>query len=209
MVPSGRFAYGGARVHHFRFDDRPMRHSMGRVGDCCRAASGSAPRIDHPAADAAPVLYPDAREPTIPNAESRSVGIAALLRQTAQRCFRRNPRYARHARRSIAASTRSARPLFPRGETVTLAEFARQLGASGADALRSARRSGEIPLPSWCPVIACWPTDGEADRFSINSGTVSQRRLLSLEGALANSGPTLFDALLPLRRRVRIVKSTA
>jgi len=30
----------------------------------------------------------------------------------------------------------------------------------------------------------------------LNGGVISKRRLLSLEGALAKSGPTLFDVLL-------------
>jgi methylated-DNA-[protein]-cysteine S-methyltransferase len=30
----------------------------------------------------------------------------------------------------------------------------------------------------------------------MNGGVISKRRLLSLEGALARGGPTLFDALL-------------
>ena len=85
----------------------------------------------------------------------------------------------------------------PRGETVTLAEFARQLGASGATHAVG-QAIGRNPFAILVPCHRVLATDGEADSFSINSGTVSQRRLLSLEGALANSGPTLFDALLPV-----------
>ena len=38
--------------------------------------------------------------------------------------------------------------------------------------------------------------DGATDSSGINGGAISKRRLLSLEGALAKSGPTLFDVLL-------------
>src|SRR6266851_2932946 len=38
--------------------------------------------------------------------------------------------------------------------------------------------------------------DGATDSFGMNGGMITKRRLLSLEGALAKSGPTLFDALL-------------
>jgi methylated-DNA-[protein]-cysteine S-methyltransferase len=37
---------------------------------------------------------------------------------------------------------------------------------------------------------------GEADGSCMNGGVISKRRLLSLEGALTRSGPTLFDVLL-------------
>jgi methylated-DNA-[protein]-cysteine S-methyltransferase len=83
----------------------------------------------------------------------------------------------------------------PRGETVTLAEFARQLGASGATHAVG-QAIGRNPFAILVPCHRVLASDDEADRFSINSGTVSQRRLLSLEGALAKRGPTLFDALL-------------
>jgi methylated-DNA-[protein]-cysteine S-methyltransferase len=38
--------------------------------------------------------------------------------------------------------------------------------------------------------------DGATDSSAINGGVISKRRQLSLEGALAKSGPTLFDVLL-------------
>ncbi len=125
--------------------------------------------------------YPDARElrPSR-NAEIAIEGISALLRR---------PPF----NRRVYEVART----IPRGETVTLAEFARQLGASGAThAVGHAIERN--PFAILVPCHRVLATDGEADRFSINSGTVSQRRLLSLEGALANSGPTLFDALLPV-----------
>ena len=137
--------------------------------------------------------YPDARElrPS-QNAEIAIDGIAALLR--GQRSdfsdvtldMRGMPPFNRRVY-EIART-------IPRGETVTPAEFARQLGATHA----VAQAIGRNPFAILVPCHRVLATDGEADRFSINSGTVSQRRLLSLEGALANSGPTLFDALLPV-----------
>jgi len=140
--------------------------------------------------------YPDARElhPSR-NAEIAIEGIAALLRRQPSDFsdvtldMRGMPPF----NRRVYEVART----IPRGETVTLAEFARQLGASGAThAVGQAIGRNPFAILVLCHRVLA--TDGEADRFSINSGTVSQRRLLSLEGALANSGPTLFDALLPV-----------
>ena len=140
--------------------------------------------------------HPDARElrPSR-NAEIAIEGIAALLRSQPSDFsdvtldMRGMPPF----NRRVYEVART----IPRGETVTLAEFARQLGASGATHAVG-QAIGRNPFAILVPCHRVLATDGEADRFSINSGTVSQRRLLSLEGALANSGPTLFDALLPV-----------
>jgi methylated-DNA-[protein]-cysteine S-methyltransferase len=37
-----------------------------------------------------------------------------------------------------------------------------------------------------------------ADRISPNGGSISKRRLLSIEGAQPTTGKTLFDVLLPV-----------
>jgi methylated-DNA-[protein]-cysteine S-methyltransferase len=37
-----------------------------------------------------------------------------------------------------------------------------------------------------------------ADRISPNGGSISKRRLLSIEGAVSPSSKTLFDVLLPV-----------
>jgi methylated-DNA-[protein]-cysteine S-methyltransferase len=49
------------------------------------------------------------------------------------------------------------------------------------------------------PAIACWKPAGYADKMSANGGSISKRRLLSLEGAHGPvTGKTLFDVLLPV-----------
>jgi methylated-DNA-[protein]-cysteine S-methyltransferase len=83
----------------------------------------------------------------------------------------------------------------PRGESRTFAEVAARLGASGAShavGQAIARNPFTIIVP--CHRVSAAP--GQADGFCANGGVVTKRRLLSLEGALAKSGPTLFDVLL-------------
>ena len=120
--------------------------------------------------------YPDARElrPSL-NAEIAIDGIAALLRSQPSDFsdvtldMRGMPPF----NRRVCEVART----IPRGETVTLAEFARQLGASGATHAVG-QAIGRNPFAILVPCHRVLATDGEADRFSINSGTVSQRRLL-------------------------------
>jgi methylated-DNA-[protein]-cysteine S-methyltransferase len=83
----------------------------------------------------------------------------------------------------------------PRGETATFAELARKLGASGA-AHAVGQAIDRNPLPILVPCHRVLTADGATEGFGINSSVISKRRLLSLEGALAKGGPTLFDALL-------------
>jgi methylated-DNA-[protein]-cysteine S-methyltransferase len=138
--------------------------------------------------------YPDARErrPCL-NAEIAIEAIAALLRSQPSDFsdvtldMRGMPPF----NRRVYELARS----IPRGETVTLAEFARQLGATGATHAVG-QAIGRNPFAILVPCHRVLASDGEADRFSMNGGAVSRRRLLSLEGALAKSGPTLFDAFL-------------
>jgi methylated-DNA-[protein]-cysteine S-methyltransferase len=83
----------------------------------------------------------------------------------------------------------------PRGETMTYGEVAKRLGASGAvHAVGQAimRNPFTIIIPCHRVLAAA----GETNRFCANGGVITKRRLLSLEGALAGSGPTLFDVLL-------------
>ena len=86
----------------------------------------------------------------------------------------------------------------PRGETLTYAEFARRLGASGA-AHAVGQAIGRNPLTLIVPCHRALAGAGEADGSCMNGGVISKRRLLSLEGALARSVPTLFDVLLSRR----------
>jgi methylated-DNA-[protein]-cysteine S-methyltransferase len=83
----------------------------------------------------------------------------------------------------------------PRGETLTLAERAMRLGASGA-AHAVGQAIGRNPFTLIVPCHRVLLGAGEADGACMNGGVISKRRLLSLEGALARGGPTLFDVLL-------------
>jgi len=83
----------------------------------------------------------------------------------------------------------------PRGETITFAELAKRLGASGAGHAVG-QAIGRNPFTILVPCHRVLAADGATDSFGMNGGMISKRRLLSLEGALAKSGPTLFDALL-------------
>jgi methylated-DNA-[protein]-cysteine S-methyltransferase len=80
---------------------------------------------------------------------------------------------------------------------VTFAEFAKQLGASGA-AHAVGRAIGRNPFTIIVPCHRVLAAAGEVNDACMNGGVVSKRRLLSLEGALAKSRPTLFDVLLPV-----------
>jgi methylated-DNA-[protein]-cysteine S-methyltransferase len=83
----------------------------------------------------------------------------------------------------------------PRGESRTFAEVAARLGASGASHAVG-QAIGRNPFTIIVPCHRVLAKAGEADGFCANGGAVTKRRLLSLEGALAKSGPTLFDVLL-------------
>jgi methylated-DNA-[protein]-cysteine S-methyltransferase len=138
--------------------------------------------------------HPDAREVRPPlNTEMAIEGIVALLRGQSGNLtdvtldmsgvtpFHR--RVYEHAR------------TIPRGETVTFVDFANQLRLSGAvHAVGQAITRNPFTLIVPCHRVLAAP--GEADGVCANGGVVSKRRLLSLEGALTKSGPTLFDVLL-------------
>jgi methylated-DNA-[protein]-cysteine S-methyltransferase len=88
----------------------------------------------------------------------------------------------------------------PRGETATYADIAAQLRASGAtQAVGHALRRNRFALI--VPCHRALVTAGDASGTCANGGVVTRRRLLSLEGALSRSGPTLFDVLLPMAAR--------
>jgi methylated-DNA-[protein]-cysteine S-methyltransferase len=138
--------------------------------------------------------YPDARElrPS-PEVESAIEGIAGLLR--GQEADFADIPLDMHGvspfNRRVYAFTRS----IPRGETLTFAEVAKRLGASGAvHAVGQAITRN--PFTILVPCHRVLAAAGEADGFCANGGVVSKRRLLSLEGALTAKGPTLFDVLL-------------
>ena len=140
--------------------------------------------------------HPDARElrPTL-NAEIAIDGIVALLRgepaNFADVTIDMHGISPFHRRVYEFART------IPRGETLTIAEVAAKLrltGASHAVGQAIARNPFTLIVPCHRVLAAA----GQAEGFCANGGVVSKRRLLSLEGALARSGPTLFDVLLPV-----------
>jgi methylated-DNA-[protein]-cysteine S-methyltransferase len=141
-------------------------------------------------------LYPEARELRPPlNVEIAIEGIVALLRGEAadlsEVMLDMTGIPAFNAR--VYAFTRT----IPRGETRSYGEVATSLRASGA--VHSVTQA--IARNSFMIVVPCHrvlEAGGYADRISPNGGTISKRRLLSIEGANMTSSKTLFDVLLPV-----------
>ncbi len=138
--------------------------------------------------------YPDARElrPSL-NAEIAIEAMAALLR--GQPCDFSDVELDMNGMPPFSRRVYEFARTIPRGETLTFADLAKRLGASGA-AHAVGQAIGRNPFAILVPCHRVLAAEGETDGFSMNGGGVSKRRLLSLEGALAKSGPTLFDALL-------------
>lgn len=141
-------------------------------------------------------LYPDARE-TRPPDEIRAAidGIAATLRGG-------------NGDLSGVIIDMTGIPIFnqrvyqfvrsvPRGETRTYDEVASGLRASGA-VTSVAQALGRNPFMIIVPCHRVLEAGNYADRISPNGGSVSKRRLLSIEGARATTSKTLFDVLLPV-----------
>ena len=74
----------------------------------------------------------------------------------------------------------------PRGETRTYGEIATRLGAPGA-AHSVAQAIAKNPFMIIVPCHRVLEAGGYADKISPNGGTISKRRLLSIEGS--PSGP--------------------
>jgi methylated-DNA-[protein]-cysteine S-methyltransferase len=85
----------------------------------------------------------------------------------------------------------------PRGETRTYGEVAASLRASGA-VHSVAQAISHNPFMIIVPCHRVLEAGSYADKISPNGGTISKRRLLSIEGARATSSKTLFDVLLPV-----------
>ena len=86
----------------------------------------------------------------------------------------------------------------PRGETRTYAEIAAKMGIPGA-VHSVAQAIARNPFMIVVPCHRVLDAGGYADRISPNAGTVSKRRLLSIEGAGDGiRSKTLFDVLLPV-----------
>ena len=85
----------------------------------------------------------------------------------------------------------------PRGETSTYGEIAARLGSPGA-VHSVAQALGRNPFMLIVPCHRVLEAGGHADRISPYGGTISKRRLLSIEGAHSIASKTLFDVLLPV-----------
>jgi methylated-DNA-[protein]-cysteine S-methyltransferase len=140
--------------------------------------------------------HPDAREqrPTL-NVEIAIEGIAALLRGQVPDFtdVALDMRGISPFNQRVYAFTRS----IPRGETRTYDEVAAHLRASGA-AHSVAQAIARNPFMIIVPCHRVLEAGSYADKISPNGGSISKRRLLSIEGAGSSSSKTLFDVLLPI-----------
>jgi methylated-DNA-[protein]-cysteine S-methyltransferase len=141
-------------------------------------------------------LYPEARELRPPlNVEIAIEGIVALLRGEPTDLSRitldMSDIPAFNAR--VYAFTRT----IPSGETRTYGEVATSLRASGA-AHSVAQAIFRNPFMLIVPCHRVLEAGSYADRISPNGGSISKRRLLSIEGAGSVGSKTLFDVLLPV-----------
>ena len=141
-------------------------------------------------------LYPEARELRPPlNVELAIEGIVALLRGEAadlsEVMLDMTVIPAFDAR--VYAFTRT----IPRGETRSYGEVATSLRASGA--VHSVTQAiARNPFMIVVPCHRVLEAGGYADKISPHGGTISKRRLLSIEGANMTLSKTLFDVLLPV-----------
>jgi len=140
--------------------------------------------------------YPEARELAPPlNVEMAIYGIAALLRgegaDLSEVTLDMSGIHAFNARVYAFART------IPRGETRSYGDVAASLRASGA--VRSvAQAIARNPFVIIVPCHRVLEAGGYADKMSPNGGSISKRRLLSIEGAGSPGSKTLFDVLLPV-----------
>ncbi|MCP1836682.1 methylated-DNA-[protein]-cysteine S-methyltransferase [Bradyrhizobium sp. USDA 4524] len=143
-------------------------------------------------------LYPDAREMRPPEEVAVAIeGIAATLRggigDLAGVALDMSGIPAFNARVYQFVRT------IPRGETRTYDEVASALRASGA-VYSVAQALGRNPFMVMVPCHRVLEAGNYADRISPNGGSISKRRLLSIEGAQPTTSKTLFDVLLPVAR---------
>lgn len=141
-------------------------------------------------------LYPDAREMRPPlDVVSAIEGIVALLRGEASDfsdvTLDMGGILAFNQR--VYQITRA----IPRGETRTYGEIAARLGASGA-VHSVAQAIARNPFVIIVPCHRVLEAGNYADKISPHGGTISKRRLLSIEGAGSLTSKTLFDVLLPV-----------
>jgi methylated-DNA-[protein]-cysteine S-methyltransferase len=141
-------------------------------------------------------LFPDARElRPPPEIQSAIDGIAALLR--GKGCDFSGVQLDMTGVRPFDARVYDVARTIPRGETLTYGEVAARLKASGA-AHSVAQALSRNPFMLIVPCHRVLEAGGYADRISLNGGSISKRRLLSIEGAGSPGSKTLFDVLLPV-----------
>lgn len=143
--------------------------------------------------------YPDAREIRAPEAIAPIIdGIAAAL--NGRPLDFADVALDLHGIPAFDCRVYDAVRAIPRGDTATYAEIAQDLRATGAtQAVGNALRRNRFALI--VPCHRALAIAGDASGTCANGGAVTRRRLLSLEGALSRSGPTLLDVLLPLAPR--------
>jgi methylated-DNA-[protein]-cysteine S-methyltransferase len=141
-------------------------------------------------------LFPDARELRPPSEIGIAIeGIVALLRG--------QPADFSDVRLDMSSVQPFARRVYdftrtiPRGETLTYGEIAARLRASGATH-SVAQALSRNPFMIIVPCHRVLEAGGYADKISPNGGSISKRRLLSIEGAISPTSKTLFDVLLPI-----------
>jgi methylated-DNA-[protein]-cysteine S-methyltransferase len=142
-------------------------------------------------------LYPEAREQRPPpNVEVAIEGIVALLRgqsgDLSDTALDLTGIHAFNQRVYRMAQT------IPRGETRTYGEIAAGLGVAGA-VHSVAQALARNPFVIIVPCHRVLEAGSYADRMSPHGGSISKRRLLSIEGARGGTNSkTLFDVLLPV-----------
>lgn len=143
-------------------------------------------------------LFPEARE-LEPSAEAELAidGIVALLRGQAADFSEvtLDIRDVSPFARRVYDVTRT----ILRGETMTYDEVADRLKPPGAPHA-VAQALSQNPFPVIVPCHRVLEAGGYADKMSVNGGSISKRRLLSIDGAGGKSSQTLFDVLLPVAR---------
>jgi methylated-DNA-[protein]-cysteine S-methyltransferase len=143
-------------------------------------------------------LYSEARELPPPlNVEIAIEGIAALLR--GQVCDLSDITLDMS---DIAPFNRRVYEVvrtIPRGEALSYGEIAARVGVSGATH-SVAKAISHNPYMIIVPSHRVVEPSGHADNISPYAGSISKRRLLSIDGARSTSNETLFDVLLPLAR---------
>ena len=141
-------------------------------------------------------LYPEARETRPPmNTEIAIEGITALLR--GGDCDLSDVSLDMTGIPAFNQRVYTLVRTIPRGETRTYADVADSLRAPGV-VYALAQAMGRNPFMIIVPCHRVLEVGHYADKISPYGGTISKRRLLSIEGAHPTTSKTLFDVLLPV-----------